>query len=98
MLAYGAPVSQHNGAANRAVILISPSHRVSIRLSFSVSVYIVILKHPRMRLDRREQSADKQLRPPEVLLQHRNLGAAAISPQTYTHFSQYFTGLHNLAP
>jgi hypothetical protein len=25
-------------------------------------------------------------------------GPAAISPQTHTHFSRYFTGLHNFTP
>jgi hypothetical protein len=74
------------------------AHRVSIRLSFCVSVYITDLKTPPIRLDegniRRIDSTAHRKACSSIAI----LSPAANSPQTHTHFSQYFTGLHNLAP
>jgi hypothetical protein len=74
------------------------AHRVSTRLSFYVSVYIIISKHPTSGL------AEENIRPIDCSTRRKAccsitiLGAVSISPQTLAHFSQYFTGLHNFTP
>jgi hypothetical protein len=56
------------------------------------------LKLPVLNLTAENIRHDKRLDPLEALPNTAILGPAVISPQTHTHFSRYFTGLHNFTP
>jgi hypothetical protein len=71
---------------------------MSVRLILYVSVYIMSESAPGLGLTegnvrRISSSAQRKVCSSIAIMSH-----AVISPQTLTHFSQYFTGLHNLAP
>jgi hypothetical protein len=80
------------------LISIFPSHRVSIRLSFSVSVYIAVRKHFTPVL------TEENIRPIDSSAHRKAFSGSAFwalprfRRKPTTHSSQYFTGLHNLTP
>jgi hypothetical protein len=72
------------------------SQFVSVSMFQSISRYQNV---PTFGFPEENIRQDKQPCPPEGPAPASPLqGLAAISPQTHTHFSQYFTGLHNFTP